>query len=98
MNSVNLTENARHLDDRRSSYDNHRQQCQTKDSRAKIRSHLAAYRELFLLVPAEVERGRRTEVQEGDGREHDCFARYILDKTRVQSAHRAAYCLASAWI
>jgi len=81
-----------------SSYNDHRQQCRTKDSCAEIRSHVTAHRKLFLLISAEVERGRRTGIQESDGGERDGFACYILDKTEPHCAHCAAYCLASARI
>jgi hypothetical protein len=37
-------------------------------------------------------------IQKSDGSEHDRFARYISDETKLHGAHCAAYCLASAWI
>jgi len=76
-----------------SSYNDYRRQCQTIDSRAKVRSYILTQRECFLLISTEIERGRRTGIQERDGCEHDCFARYILDKTKPDGGHAAAYCL-----
>src|SRR5579864_423148 len=79
---------------RDSSYDNHRQQFRTIDSRIKIYLHVMVYRKLVPLIFTEVNRGGRTMIQEGDSSEHDRFARYISDETKLHGAHCATYCLA----
>lgn len=56
------------------------------------------YWKLFLLISAEVERGRGAGILECDGGERNCFARYVLDKTQVHRAHCAVYCVATALI
>jgi len=83
---------------RDSSYDNHRQQFRTIDSRIKIYLHVMVYRKLVPLIFTEVNRGGRTMIQEGDSSEHDRFARYISDETKLHGAHCATYCLASTRI
>lgn len=56
------------------------------------------HRELPPLISTEVNRRGCPRIQEGDGREHDCFPRYILDETKLRLAHSAAYGLTSSWI